>query len=263
MSLTHQNGKVYGYVRVSTDKQSIGPEVQRKTIEEAVNRMGRVVDAWFQDAPNIGPDGTIDDSVSGKVFIEKRKAGRELCERMRKGDLVVVAKIDRAFRSLADCAACLDRWEKMGVCFHICDLAGQMDITTPIGKAMVQILAVFAELERKMISQRTREALALRKRQGHATGKYAGYGFRWEKRWDRERQKHLKIKVEDADERRVMREIVKWRLEGQSWDEIRRHIVYQLKLVTKDGKPWPLSRICRAFQAELILQSKENPITPK
>jgi len=55
-----------------------------------------------------------------------------------------------------------------------------------------------------------------------------------------------------------MREIAQWRLEGQSWDEIRQHVVYRLKLVTKDGKPWTQSRIMRAFQAELILQAKEN-----
>ncbi len=257
MAVSIQSGQVYGYIRVSTDKQAIGPEVQRRAIEEAASRMGRSVDAWFQDAPSIGPDGAIDDSVSGKVFIDKRKAGRQLCERLRGGDVVVVAKIDRAFRSLTDCAGCLDRWERMGVAIHICDLAGQMDIGTPMGKAMVQMLAVFAELERKMISQRTREALALRKRRGHANGRFPGYGFRWERRWDRERLRHVKVKVADEGERRVMGEIVGWRREGRGWEEIRRHVVDHLKLVTKDGQPWTMSRIIRAFRAELLLRAGE------
>jgi hypothetical protein len=62
----------------------------------------------------------------------------------------------------------------------------------------------------------------------------------------------------DEEQRRVMKEIVKWRLDGRSWDEIRQHIVYGLKLVTKDGKAWNHSRIIRAFQAELRLQAIEN-----
>jgi DNA invertase Pin-like site-specific DNA recombinase len=258
MTIAAATGHLYGYIRVSTDKQAVGPEVQRRAIEEAASRMGRTVDAWFQDASSIGPDGAIDDSVSGKVFIERRKAGRELCERLRRGDVVVVARIDRAFRSLTDCAQCLDRWERMGVAIHICDLAGQMDIGTPMGKAMVQMLAVFAELERKMISQRTREALALRKRKGHANGRFPGYGFRWERRWDREQLRHVNVKVDDEEERRVMREIVRWRQEGRSWDEIRRHVVYELRLVTKDGKPWTQSWIMRAFRAELALRADES-----
>ncbi len=249
--------QVYGYIRVSTDKQAIGPEVQRRAIEEAASRMGRTVDAWFEDAPSTGPDGVIDDSVSGKVFIDRRKAGRELCERLRKGDVVVVAKIDRAFRSLTDCAGCLDRWERMGVAILICDLAGQMDIGTPMGKAMMQMLAVFAELERKMISQRTREALALRKRQGHANGRFPGYGFRWERRWDQGKLKYVKHRVVDEEECRVMRSIVEWRLGGQSWDEIHWQVVHVLKLVTKDGKLWTLSRILRVFRAELLLSSRQ------
>ena len=261
MTVAKATGRLYGYIRVSTDRQAISPQVQREAIESAASRSGRRIDAWFQDAPIVRPDGTIDDSVSGSVFIGQRKAGGELLGRLKAGDVVYVAKIDRAFRSLTDCAQCLDRWERTGIGIFICDMAGQLDIMTPFGKAMVQILAVFAELERKMISQRTREALALRKRQGTANSRYPGYGFRWERRWDREMLKYVKHKVADPDERRVMREIVRWRLDGRSWDEIHQHLVYTLRLITKEGRPWTLSRIIRAFHAELRLQEVENRST--
>ena len=180
MTIATATGCLYGYIRVSTDRQAISPQVQREAIETAASRMGRGIDDWFQDAPVVRPDSSMDDSVSGSVFIGKRKAGGELLARLKVGDVVFVAKIDRAFRSLTDYAQCLDRWERTGVGIFICDMAGQLDIMTPFGKAMVQILAVFAELERNMISQRTREALALRKRQGIANSRYPGYGFRWE-----------------------------------------------------------------------------------
>ena len=251
-------GRLYAYVRVSTDKQSLGPEAQRQIIDAFTVRLGLSVDAYFEDAPVFRDGGMVDDSACGAVPLGRRRAGGEMMARLTRGDVVIVAKVDRAFRSLADCAACLDRWETMGVGIVICDLAGQLDIGSPFGKAMVQILAVFAELERKMISQRTREALALRKRQGTANSRYPGYGFRWERRWDREKLKHVKHKVADPEERRVMKEIVRWRLDGLRWEEITERIVYELELVTKDGKPWNQARIMRAFQAELQLQAREN-----
>ena len=177
-------GRVYGYIRVSTDKQSVSPEVQRLVISEAAKRMGKPIAAWFQDAPTVNADGTINDSCSGKVFIGKRKAGGELLGRLKKGDTVIIAKLDRAFRSLTDCCITLDKWERLGVFIHICDMAGNLDLSTPFGKAMVQMLGVFAELERKMTSQRTKEGLALRKNKGEAHSRFPGYGFKWEKRWE-------------------------------------------------------------------------------
>ncbi|HWE35043.1 MAG TPA: recombinase family protein [Isosphaeraceae bacterium] len=249
--------RVYGYVRVSTDKQALSPEGQRHTIEEAARRIGRSIDAWFQDAPVRNLDGSWNDAQSGKVPLHDRKAGREMGALLKRGDIVIVAKVDRAFRRLSDCVGMLDLWERQGVHVVLCDFPMISDLTNPFQKAMVQFVAIFAEMERKLISQRTREALALRKRKGHANGRYAGYGFRWERRWDRERGKHVKVRVEDADERLVMKEIARRRLDGQSWDAIRRHLCDSLKLVTKEGKPWNQARIVRAFRAELELQRRE------
>ncbi len=216
------------------------------------------MDAWFQDAPVQNPDGSWNDAQSGKVPLPERKAGRELCARLRQGDLVVIARVDRGFRKLSDCVLMLDRWERLGVSLLLCDFPMISDLANPFGKAFIQLVAVFAEIERKLISQRTREALALRKRKGHANGLYAGYGFRWERRWDQEQGRHVKVRVADPEERRVMRAIVTWRLEGRTWDAIRQQINYGLKVLTKDGKPWSESRIIRAFRAELKLQQEEN-----
>jgi DNA invertase Pin-like site-specific DNA recombinase len=253
-------GKCYGYVRVSTDKQALSPEVQRAHIEQAAQRLGVTVHAWFQDAPAINPDGSWNDAASGKVPLPERKAGRELCACLKRGDLVIAAKVDRAFRKLSDCVIMLDRWEKLGVGLLLCDFPMLSDLTNPFGKAMIQIVAVFAEIERKLISQRTKEALALRKRKGQAHSRYPGYGRRWERRWDSEQQKFVKFKVADPDERRVMREIVRWKLEGLGWDSITLQLGRQ-KILTKYGKPWSRSRIIRAFHAELALQTQENRIT--
>lgn len=250
-------GRCYGYIRVSTDKQSLSPEVQRGQIEQAAQRLGVTVHAWFEDAPTKNPDGSWNDAASGKVPLPERKAGRELCALLKKGDLVIAAKVDRAFRKLSDCVLMLDRWERLGVGVMLCDFPMISDLANPFGKAMIQIVAVFAEIERKLISQRTKEALALRKRKGHAHSRYPGYGRRWERRWDHEQGKFVKIKVVDSDERRVMREIVRCKLEGRGWDAITLKLERQ-KILTRDGKPWSRSRVIRAFQAELVLQAQEN-----
>jgi DNA invertase Pin-like site-specific DNA recombinase len=247
----------YGYVRVSTDKQALSPEGQRNTIEATATRMGHRIDAWFQDAPVQNKDGSWNDAVSGKVHLGDRTAGKELVARLKKGDVVFAAKVDRAFRKLSDCVIMLDRWERIGVGLMLCDFPMLSDLANPFGKAMIQLVAVFAEIERKLISQRTKEALALRKRKGQANSRYAGYGFNYERRWDREQGKHVKVKVACPEERALMQQILKWKVEGYSWDSISLQFD-KLKVVTKDNKPWSRSRIFRAFRAELQLQASEN-----
>ncbi len=251
------SGRVFGYIRVSTDRQALSPEVQRHTIEEAARRIGRSINAWFEDAPTRNKDGSWNDAQSGKVPLPERKAGQLLCEQIRKGDVVIVAKVDRAFRKLSDCVIMLDRWERQGIGLLLCDFPMLSDLSNPFGKAMIQLVAVFAEIERKLISQRTKEALALRKRKGHANGKYPGYGMKWERRWDGEQGRYVKVKVDDPEEQSVMREIVKLRNDGHGWDAITL-ILDHRKVVNKEGRRWTRSRVRRAFQAELRIRADEN-----
>lgn len=252
-----QFGKTYGYIRVSTDKQAESHEVQRRTIEQAALRLGSQVDGWFQDAPAKNPDGTWNDAQSGKIPLPERKAGRELCGRLRKGDMVIVSKLDRAFRKLSDCVLMLDKWERLGVNVLLCDFPAISDLTNPFGKALLQMVAVFAEVERKLISQRTREALANKKRRRQAVSAYPGYGFKWVGEWSKEEDRRVKVKVRDDAERSIMAQIVKWRLDSYGWDAITSHLNAQ-KVINKHGKPWSRSRVIRAFHAELKLQAYES-----
>lgn len=256
MSAHGSTGRDYGYVRVSTDKQAASPEVQRDTMTRASGLQSKEIDAWFQDAPVQNPDGSWNDAASGKIALPDRQAGGALCLRLKRGDTVWVAKIDRAFRKLSDCVLMLDRWERMGVGLVMCDFPMLTDLSNPFGKAMIQMVAIFAEVERKLISARTREALALRKRKGHANGKWPGYGFIWKKTWDPKQMKYVKVKTACPEERHIMQEILKWHLEGHSWDQIATHLT-ALGIFTKDDVPWSRSRIFRACKAELRLQADE------
>jgi DNA invertase Pin-like site-specific DNA recombinase len=240
--------RAYSYVRASTLKQDISPDAQKATIEAQATALGLVIDACFQD---LGESG-------GKRF-DQRPEGRNLCEQLAHGDHLFVAKLDRAFRNTVDCLTMVECWKKLGVKLHFCDLGAMpIDPTTPIGEFILTIMAAVAKLEREFIRQRTREALALRKRKGHCNGLYPGYGFAWRKQWDPKQQKTIKVRVPCPEERAVMKSIVGWRLEGQSFDAIRQHVQYELRLLTKDGREWSRARIVRAFLAELELQKRET-----
>jgi DNA invertase Pin-like site-specific DNA recombinase len=255
-------GRAFGYVRVSTDKQAASPEAQRQAIETAARNAGRTIDAWFLDAPVQNPDGSWNDAQSGKVPIAERRAGRELCARLAKGDLVVMAKVDRGFRRLSDLVVMLDRWERVGVSLLMGDFPMLTDLSNPFQKAFVQMVGVFAEIERKLIAQRTRDALAMRKRKGHAQGPWPGYGKKWDRRWDPEQRKHVKVAVRDEDERRVMAQVVRWKLDGDGWDVITARLKGK-GVMTAKGKPWSRARVIRAFRAELKLQAQESNVADR
>lgn len=201
----------------------------------------------------------VDAATSGKVSWDDRDAGKALFAQLRAGDHVVLTKLDRAFRKLSDCVNVLEKFERMGVKLHVCNLmGGAIDLSSPMGKFMIHVLAAFAELERAFISERTKDGLAKRKTKGVCHTRHPGYGSRWEYRWVD--GKRIRIKVRDDEERNVMRSILSWRMQDQplGWDEIRQHLQYNLKLLTKDGEPWSENRVRRACKAELNLQLREQ-----
>lgn len=73
---------------------------------------------------------------------------------------MVVAKLDRAWRSVADCLRTLDMLDDRKATLHLIDLGGNsVDTRSPIGRLLVTVLGAVAEMERSQIRQRTRDAL--------------------------------------------------------------------------------------------------------
>jgi DNA invertase Pin-like site-specific DNA recombinase len=239
---------VFGYGRASTKKQEDSPETQKNKMSQYA-KLHSLGDVTF----------FVDPAKSGKVAWEDRQEGHALFGRIKRGDHIIIAKLDRAFRRLADCVVVLEKFEKMGIKLHVVNLlGGAIDLSSPMGRFLIHILAAFAELERAFISERTKDGLANKKKRGVAHTHYPGYGFRWQRR--NIEGKWVKVKVRDDHERHVMQSIVKWRT-GDSpigWDEIRHYLNNNLKLKTKDGKPFTNERIRRLCKAELHLQSEEQ-----
>lgn len=151
-----------GYIRVSTDMQTqsgAGLEGQKLFLQAEAERRGMELEI-VQEA----------EAMSGKSYL-KRVALLEAMERLDSGKAqgLAVAKLDRLSRSVADFLTILERSRKGRWPLVIGDLS--LDTSTPIGEAMATITATFAQLERKRIGERTKEALAVKKSEGVLLGR--------------------------------------------------------------------------------------------
>ena len=113
---------------------------------------------------------------------------------------------------------------------------GVIDPKSPISRMIVQIIGVFAEFERAMISQRTRERISKSKEDGKRYTSKPPYGFKWQKAgFNRRTSKQLYIKVPDEAERVIMMKAVELRTKRYSYDQIRQYFNYEWKVRTRKG----------------------------
>ena len=152
---------VVGYLRVSTEEQAdsgAGLAVQEAAIRAECQRRELPLLALHTDA-----------GVSGKSLVRPALTAALEDLDARHGDVLMVAKLDRLTRSVHDASGLMQRSEKSG--WGLVALDAPVDTTTPAGRAMAQILSVFAELERRLIGERTKAALAVKKSQGVVLGR--------------------------------------------------------------------------------------------
>jgi DNA invertase Pin-like site-specific DNA recombinase len=153
--------RVIGYVRVSTEEQAMsgaGLEAQRRAIVAECRRRGWELVETIEDA-----------GYSAKDL--RRPGVQEALRALEAGEAraLVVAKLDRLSRSMLDFAALMATAQKQNWALVALDCA--VDTSTPAGEAMAHVLATFGQFERRLISQRTREALAVKKASGVRLGR--------------------------------------------------------------------------------------------
>lgn len=152
--------RMIGYCRVSTKDQAEGGvslDAQRRSIELWATAGGHEIVSWCVDAA----------SAKDTNRPELRHAMNLLAEDVADG--IVVTKVDRLSRSVIDFATLMDTFSKSGKAL-VC-IADSIDMMTPSGRFVAGILAGLAQLERELIGERTREALAELKRQGIQLGR--------------------------------------------------------------------------------------------
>ncbi|MCB1781833.1 MAG: recombinase family protein [Candidatus Competibacteraceae bacterium] len=110
------------------------------------------------------------------VFQDKASGGRwdrpelhRLLGQLRKGDVLVVWKLDRLSRALKDVLALMEKVAQAGADFR--SLTEAIDTTSPGGRMMMQIVGTFAEFERAMLRERTRHGLEAARQQGRIGGR--------------------------------------------------------------------------------------------
>lgn len=153
---------VYGYIRVSTDRQTV--ENQRFEIKNFCKDNNLQVDKW------------ISETISGTKEINKRRLGK-LLKGVRKGDIIICSEISRLGRSLFMIMSVLNRCMEIGAKVWTVKDSYRLgdDITS---KVLAFAFGISAEIERKLISQRTKEALARKKSEGIKLGRPKGPGKR-------------------------------------------------------------------------------------
>ena len=143
------------YARVSTNDQQTLP-MQLRALREYAARRGWSV---FSQVKEVGSGGS------------QRQMREKLMEaaRRREIDVVLVWRLDRWGRSVADLLATLQELQHLGVGFV--SLTEALDLTTPAGRAMAALLAVFAEFEREILRERVRAGLAHARQNGKRLGR--------------------------------------------------------------------------------------------
>jgi len=148
----------YGYIRVSSDKQTV--ENQRFEINKFAEANGFVVDGW------------IEETISGTKNYDKRKLG-SLLDTVQKDDLIVCAELSRLGRNL------FMIMEILNICMNkeckVWTIKDGYRLGDDIqSKVLAFAFGLSAEIERNLISQRTREALARKKSEGVRLGRPIG-----------------------------------------------------------------------------------------
>jgi len=146
------------YTRVSTDQQTT--ENQERELREIAARSGWQIVETYRDQ-----------GVSGAKGRDQRPAFDALCRdaARRRFDMVMAWSVDRLGRSLQDLVTFLSELHALGIDLFLHQQG--IDTTTPAGKAMFQMMGVFAEFERAMIRERVKSGLSRAREQGKTLGR--------------------------------------------------------------------------------------------
>jgi DNA invertase Pin-like site-specific DNA recombinase len=148
----------YGYIRVSTDRQTV--ENQRFEINQFCKKTDIKVEKW------------IDETISGTKEIDKRKLGGLLSD-LRKGDILICSELSRLGRNLLMIMSILNVCMEKEV--QVWTIKDNYRLGNDISsKVLAFAFGLSAEIERNLISQRTREALARMKSEGIHIGRPQG-----------------------------------------------------------------------------------------
>ena len=146
--------RIFAYTRVS------------KTQQEPGNQIKEIEEAGF----DIEPHRIMSETISGSMPITRRKGFARLLDKMEKGDVLVVTKLDRLGRDAIDVSTTVAKLEKMEIRVH-CLALGGVDLTSSAGKMTMGVINAVAQFERDLLIERTQSGLARAKSNGKKLGR--------------------------------------------------------------------------------------------
>ncbi len=148
--------KVIGYLRVSTEYQDV--DNQKLGILDLANRN------------KLGSVSFIEETASGTLSYRKRALG-DLISNLQKGDVLIVSELSRLGRSMLEILEILKELKTKDVRVHTVKENYEINGAEITSKVMTMVFGMLAELERDLISKRTKEALATKRAQGVRLGR--------------------------------------------------------------------------------------------
>lgn len=158
---------VYGYTRVSTEDQ-----IENTSLEDQARQIQGIALTHDLEITHIYEEK----GVSGAVPLLRREQGCKLAF-LRKGDTVIISKLDRMFRDARDALNVIGDWDDLGVNLIINGYGNVMDRDNPNGRFMLEIMAVFSGEERRRIRERVIAGKRAKRSAGGFTGGSVPFGF--------------------------------------------------------------------------------------
>lgn len=146
--------RVFCYSRVSTHDQTTENQIQE------IAAAGFIVE----------PQRAIAETVSGSVPASDRPGFRQLLNKLERGDVLVVTKLDRLGRNAMDVRATVESLAQEGIRVH-CLALGGVDLSSPAGRMTMGVIAAVAEFERDLLVERTQAGLSRAKAAGAVLGR--------------------------------------------------------------------------------------------
>ena len=241
---TNSNKTAIGYVRVSTQEQvteGVSLDAQRDKLRAYCKFNGiKLIDI------------KADEGISGGTL--ERPGLQAALAILRRGtaNTLVVVKLDRLSRSLRDVCTLVEDYfgnER----YHLLSLCGMANTHSAAGRMVLMNLANYAQFEREMISERTRDALRHMKAQGVRLGR-APYGYSLSDELDANGRRLL---VPIPDEQEVIQKIKRLRAEGLSFAKIAQRLNAVQTPARRNGT-WRVNRICIILHREGMHTMRKN-----
>ncbi len=259
-----RDGIIYRYLRCSHQSSADSGY----GLDEQNDVTARYIDLLLAKHPELVDYGEafIDKAVSAyNIQFNRRPAGRELFRKLRRGDHIVFARIDRGFRSVADLTTIVKLWNKIGVTVHFIEEC--IDLSSLYGPFVLVLLGAIAEMDSRYKSQRNKETARRQRELGRPRNGMCPPGFMITGKKGQRFFAPKPSKVDDLYDPLIIGELVRKMHdeEGARWDQIP-EFIEQYRAIKAKRKPrlkfrWGVKKLRYAYEVALKIHNGE-PIAP-